>query len=57
MNTPNIENKVIFHDWQPRELQALIRATAVLQSKQKQDDIATKPPVLRSKHIARRRKP
>ena len=61
MKIPNTENKVIFHDWQPRELQALIRATAILHSKQPKKDPPT--PLLRAKNvprggdIVRRRKP
>ena len=51
MKTPNIDNKVIFHDWQPRELQALIRATAILHSQQPQEKPPT--PLLRSKHVHR----
>jgi len=56
MKTPNIDNKVIFHDWQPRELQALIRATALLHAKQPKEE-PERAPVLRAKHLARRRKP
>jgi len=32
--TPNTENKEIFHDWMPRELEALKRATAWLRAMQ-----------------------
>lgn len=56
MKIPNTENKVIFHDWQPRELDALTRATALLRAKQLKDELA-RPPMPRAKNLARRQKP